>query len=83
MKIFAASALAVGLSLFGMSASHAMPVAPIAPAASAAASGELIQVAQGCGPGLHRGPHGVCRPMFGCPRGWRPGPYGRRCVRRW
>ena len=82
MKILAASALALGLGLFSLSTSQAMPLAPISPAADQAASGEIILVAQGCGPGFHRGPRGVCRPLYSCPPGWRTGPYGRRCVRR-
>ena len=79
MKILAASALALGL--FSLSPSQAMTLAPIAPAADQAASGEIILVAQGCGPGFHRGPGGACRPLYSCPPGWHTGPYGRRCVR--
>ena len=77
MKILAASVLALGLGFAAMSASHAMPVTPLGqPAAS-----DTIQVAQGCGPGWHRGPYGGCRPMFNCPPGWHSGPYGRQCFR--
>jgi hypothetical protein len=32
-----------------------------------------------CGPGMHRGPYGGCRPLFSCPSGWHSGPYGYRC----
>jgi hypothetical protein len=80
MKLLAASALALGLGLAGVSASQAMPVAPPAPSQA-----EVIQVAQGCGPGFHRGPYGACRPLYSCPPGWHTGPFGRRCVpnRRW
>ena len=80
MKILAASLLSLGLGLAAVSASQAMPVAPIAPS-----QGEIIQVAQGCGPGFHRGPYGACRPLYSCPPGWHPGPFGRRCFpnRRW
>jgi hypothetical protein len=81
MKILAASALALGLGLFSLSPSQAMPLAPTAPAADQAASGEIILVAQGCGPGFHRGPRRVCRPLYNCPPGWHTGPFGRRCVR--
>jgi hypothetical protein len=77
MKILAASAFAVGLGLMGMSASQAMPLAPL----DQAASGDMIRVADGCGPGWHRGPYGACRPRFNCPVGWHPGPYGWRCFR--
>ena len=74
MKLLAASVLALGLGLAGVSASQAMPVAPIAPSQA-----EVTQVAQGCGPGFHRGPYGACRPLYSCPPGWHPGPYGKQC----
>jgi hypothetical protein len=83
MKILAASVLAAGLGLLSMSTSQAMPLAPIAPAMTGASSGEIILVAQGCGPGFHRGARGACLPLYSCPRGWHTGPYGRRCVRNW
>lgn len=52
-------------------AAQAMLPAPISPGS------DIITVAQGCGPGFHRGPRGVCRPNRGpvC-RSWR-GPHGR------
>ena len=75
MKLFAASALAIGLGLLSVSA-QAMPIAPVNKPAT-----NEIRVAQGCGPGLHRGPGGMCRPLFTCPRGWHTGPYGKHCVR--
>lgn len=80
MKIVAASLLSLGLGLAAVSASQAMPVAPIS-----SSQVEIIQVAQGCGPGFHRGPYGACRPLYSCPAGWHPGPYGRQCFpnRRW
>jgi hypothetical protein len=81
MKIVAASALAVGLSLAAISAGSAMPIAPLDQ--SQAASDNTIRVAGGCGPGWHRGPYGGCRPMFNCPPGWHSGPFGRRCFRNW
>lgn len=82
MKLLAASVLALGLGLAGVSASQAMSIAPLGPTQ---ASEDVIQVAQGCGPGFHRGPYGACRPLYSCPRGWHPGPFGRRCFpnRRW
>ena len=82
MKLFAASVLALGLGLAAVSASLAMPVAPLGPTQGAS---EVIQVAQGCGPGFHRGPYGACRPLYSCPAGWHPGPYGKQCFpnRRW
>jgi len=81
MKILTASALALGLGLAGIGASQAMPLAPLGGQQGA----EVIQVAQGCGPGFHRGPYGHCRPLFSCPAGWHPGPYGKQCYpnRRW
>jgi hypothetical protein len=80
MKIVAASLLSLGLGLAAVSASQAMPVAPIA-----SSQPEVIKVAQGCGPGFHRGPYGACRPLYSCPLGWHPGPYGKQCFpnRRW
>jgi hypothetical protein len=81
MKILAASALTIGLSLAAISASSAMQIAPLDQ--SQAASDDTIRVAGGCGPGWHRGPYGGCRPMFNCPPGWHSGPFGRRCFRNW
>jgi hypothetical protein len=76
MKMLAASAFAIGLGLMAISA-QAMPVAPLDPSASS----DTIRVADGCGPGFHRGPYCACRPLYSCPPGWHPGPYGRRCFR--
>jgi hypothetical protein len=81
MKILAASAIALGLGLFGLDAVQAMPLASVAPVVDQAASGDIILVAQGCGPGFHRGPGGACRPLYNCPPGWHTGPYGKVCVR--
>ena len=78
-KILVASLFAVGLGLAGMSASQAMPVTPLDQAASA----DTIRVAGGCGWGGHRGPYGGCRPLYNCPPGWHPGPYGKHCFRNW
>jgi len=80
MKFLAASAIAVGLSLFAMTTSQAMPLAPLA---QTAANDGIIQVYGGCGWGGHRGPYGGCRPLYNCPPGWHTGPYGRRCFRNW
>jgi hypothetical protein len=77
MRILAASVFALGLGLMSMSA-QAMPLAPID---QSAASREIIHVAQGCGPGFHRGPAGACRPLYNCPPGWHTGPYGKTCFR--
>lgn len=78
MKLLAASAFAMGLGLMAVSA-QAMPLFPL----DKSGSNEIIQVAQGCGPGWHRGPRGACRPLYNCPRGWHSGPFGRRCFRNW
>ena len=56
MKTVLAAAV---FALAGLGAAHAMPMAPL----GAADSSEVIQVAQGCGPGYARGPYGRCRPM--------------------
>jgi len=83
-KILAAALFAATLAGIG-AANAAMPIAPM----SAADTAEVIQVAQGCGPGYARGPRGFCRPMrMGpppgrfCPPGMFRNPYGR-CIRRW
>jgi hypothetical protein len=81
MKLFAVSAFAAGLSLMAITASQAMPLAPLGSSDNASAA--VIRVADGCGPGGHRGPYGACRPLYSCPPGWHTGPYGRRCFRNW
>ncbi len=82
MKILAASAFALGLGLMSglmsISAAQAMPLAPVD---HATASRDVIHVAQGCGPGMHRGPRGACRPLYNCPPGWHTGPHGKECFR--
>jgi hypothetical protein len=57
-SLFAAAVLAATLS--GLGAASAMPMAPLGTGDSA----DVIQVAQGCGPGWARGPYGRCRPMY-------------------
>jgi hypothetical protein len=78
MRMFAGFAFAIGLGLMTASA-QAMPVYP----ADKPVSNEITRVAQGCGPGFHRGPYGACRPLYTCPPGWHTGPYGKRCFRNW
>jgi hypothetical protein len=42
----------------------------------------ITNVAEGCGPGMWRGPGGRCHPMFdgrACPPGYHLGPDRRRC----
>ncbi len=80
MKFLAVSAIALGLGLFVMTSSRAMPLAPLG---ATAANDSVIAVAGGCGVGWHRGPYGGCRPMYNCPPGWHSGPYGRHCFRNW
>jgi hypothetical protein len=76
MRWLAISAFAAGLGLLTASAT-AMPLYPV----DKPVSNEIIRVAQGCGPGMHRGPAGMCRPLYTCPPGWHTGPYGKKCFR--
>jgi hypothetical protein len=59
-KILAIALFATTLSA---GAASAMPLSPL----PAAGSADVIQVAQGCGPGWARGPMGGCRPMYRAP----------------
>ena len=75
MRTIALSAmLAVGMAA---SASAAITPAPVNK------TGDLIiNVAEGCGRGEWRGPHGRCHPMARgrvCPRGYHLGPHAHRC----
>jgi len=56
MKMFFAAALVAG-TVAGFAGANAAPIAPVAPAAQT----DVIHVADGCGPGYHRGPYGRCR----------------------
>lgn len=72
MKTLVAAAFIVGLA--GLSSAQAMPVAP------APADANVTKIAQGCGPGFHRGPRGHCRPnavFRGCGPGWHRDRHGR------
>jgi hypothetical protein len=56
--------------------------AAILPVQTGPVSGLAIKVAEGCGPGMWRGPGGRCHPMFNgraCPPGYHLGPEGKRC----
>ncbi len=77
MKMLAVSAFAICLGLAAVSTSRAMPLAQI----DQAAASDTIRIAGGCGLGSHRGPYGGCRPLYNCPPGWHPGPYGKHCFR--
>ena len=50
---------AVVVAVAGLGAAHAMPMAPL----GTSDTSQVIQVAQGCGPGYARGAYGRCRPM--------------------
>jgi hypothetical protein len=75
-RLIAAAFLGIALMVAG--AADAMPLTPLT-----AENTQIIQVAGGCGPGLHRGPFGGCRRNWAnpaahaCPRGYHVGPYGR------
>jgi hypothetical protein len=56
--------------------------AAVTPVLSSKAGSNVITVAEGCGPGMWRGPGGRCHPMFNgraCPPGYHLGPERRRC----
>ncbi len=56
--------------------------AAILPAPVSAGDSAIVRVAEGCGPGYWRGPHGHCHPFAMhrmCPHGYHLGPEGRRC----
>ncbi|HEY6255654.1 MAG TPA: hypothetical protein VIY51_07635 [Xanthobacteraceae bacterium] len=80
MRTFMIATLAAAVvTVIGMSASNAMPIAPLD---EAGAQVSLIETTSGgCGVFNHRGPYGGCRPMFNCPPGWHSGPFGRHCFR--
>jgi hypothetical protein len=84
MKRVLSLSFAVGLTLAGISSATAMTVPP----APQSRSGDIVQVAGGCGPGWHRGPYGHCirnwvRPWaHPCARGWHLNRWGH-CVRNW
>ena len=76
MRKLLAIAFGTSLGLCTVSAG-AVPMATL----NGTSDAMITHVAQGCGPGMHRGPYGHCRPIFSCPYGWHPGPYGRHCFR--
>jgi hypothetical protein len=56
--------------------------AAVTPAPLGVPNSSVIKVAEGCGRGEWRGPHGACHPMAvnrACPRGYHLGPEGKRC----
>ena len=76
-RLIAAAFLAS--TLLGAGFANAMPMTPVSPAQDS----DVIRVAGGCGPGMHRGPYGGCRQNYAhpdehaCPRGFHIGPGGR------
>ena len=74
-----AAAIAVGLGTVANASMVPPPAERIGP--------PILQVAEGCGPGMWRGPNGVCHPAGAagagvvrpCPPGMHLGPEGRRC----
>ena len=79
------SAFAFAGAVLGSFLSVSAWALPAVPLDSKAAS-DVILVADGCGPGFHRGPWGHCRPNLGyriCPFGWHFAPFWGRCVRNW
>ena len=83
MRIIATALLAVAaVTVIGVSASKTMPLTPLAPLAEAVADATPVETTSGgCGFLGHRGPYGACRPLYSCPFGWHPGPFGQRCFR--
>ncbi len=72
--IYLSAALAFGLATAAGAA--------VTPVLSSKAGSSVITVAEGCGRGEWRGPHGRCHPIFNgraCPPGYHPGPERRRC----
>jgi hypothetical protein len=72
-KLVIGTLFAIGLA---GSAQAAMTVSPLEK------GGAVTLVAEGCGPGLWRGPGGHCHPYAAhrmCPRGYHIGPQGHRC----
>ncbi|HWL30695.1 MAG TPA: hypothetical protein VNQ50_01045 [Xanthobacteraceae bacterium] len=72
MKKLSLVVAAGALALMFMPGAQAMTPAPIT------SSTDVIQVAQGCGPGFHRGAYGRCVRNRAPVCVWRIGPHGRR-----
>ena len=56
--------------------------AGFAPNAIGNSDRSIMRIAEGCGPGMWRGPEGRCHPMANgraCPRGYHLGPEGKLC----
>jgi len=64
---------AMALGLAGLSgAAQAMPI----PGDGGSGAAGITLIAQGCGPGMHRGPYGGCMPNYGPRRYGPPRAYG-------
>src|SRR5271154_4137830 len=64
---------------FGLATASSAAMLPVPVGANADLT---IKVAEGCGPGMWRGPGGRCHPFAQgrlCPPGYHIGPEGRRC----
>lgn len=67
-------------SLFVVGLAASAQAAMVAPSLEKGPAVTLV--AEGCGPGMWRGPHGMCHPYAQgrfCPRGYHLGPEGHRC----
>jgi hypothetical protein len=82
---------AAAVTVLALSAFTAAQAAPAAPLAASVTTPDVILVADGCGPGWHRGGWGNCRPNvyappvvvappIVCGAGFRWHPRFRRCV---
>lgn len=72
--VFLGAALAFGLATVASAAVTPVPLGKV--------NSSVINVAEGCGPGMWRGPGGRCHPMFdgrACPPGYHLGPERKRC----
>ncbi|MGO9133737.1 MAG: GCG_CRPN prefix-to-repeats domain-containing protein [Methylovirgula sp.] len=73
-KLLLSAALVAGLATSAMAG---VMVSPLGDTGTT-----ITRVAEGCGPGMWRGPHGGCHPYAhdrACPRGYHLGREGRRC----
>jgi len=72
-------AAALGAATLLSVSAQALPLSSSAQALSSAVSSDVVQVAQGCGRGYHRGPAGHCRRNLSAAEGacwWVRGPAG-------
>ena len=70
MKKLTIAAFGAAIMALTATGAQAFPAAPSA----VTPDSQIIQVAQGCGPGWHRGAYGRCVPHRAGPRYMRPGP---------